>query len=144
MVGPANRPGMLIRNSRMTFVPYFSYQDAAAALDWLEQAFGFERSQDYRDDAGGVVHAELTFGGGSIMLGTGNPPGGDPAPSETSPTGHGVYVVVDDVDAHYQQARALGAVVVYPPEETEFGTRRYRALDVEGYEWSFGTYRPSA
>jgi uncharacterized glyoxalase superfamily protein PhnB len=31
----------------------------------------------------------------------------------------------------------------YPPEETDFGTRRYRALDPEGYEWSFGSYRPA-
>jgi uncharacterized glyoxalase superfamily protein PhnB len=131
------------RTSGMTLVPYFSYRDAAAALDWLEQAFGFERSQDYRDDAGIVIHAEMTFGGGALMLGTGDPPAAASAPTETSPTGHGVYVVVDDVDAHHRQAQALGAVVVYPPEETEFGTRRYRALDLEGYEWSFGTYRPS-
>jgi hypothetical protein len=31
----------------------------------------------------------------------------------------------------------------YPPEETDFGTRRYRALDPEGYEWSFRSYRPA-
>jgi uncharacterized glyoxalase superfamily protein PhnB len=31
----------------------------------------------------------------------------------------------------------------YPPEEADFGTRRYRALDREGYEWSFGSYRPA-
>jgi hypothetical protein len=30
-----------------------------------------------------------------------------------------------------------------PARETDFGTRRYRALDPEGYEWSFGSYRPA-
>jgi hypothetical protein len=38
--------------------------------------------------------------------------------------------------------RAAGARVVYPPEDAEWGTHRYRVLDPEGYEWSFGTYRP--
>jgi uncharacterized glyoxalase superfamily protein PhnB len=53
-----------------------------------------------------------------------------------------VYVVVDDVDAAHERAAAAGARVVYPPEKTEFGTRRFRALDLEGYEWSFGSYAP--
>lgn len=77
------------------------------------------------------------------MIGTGEPAAvGDAA--ATSPAGHGIYVVVDDVDAHHERARAAGAGSVYGPEDIGFGTRRYRALDPEGYEWSFGTYRPSA
>jgi uncharacterized glyoxalase superfamily protein PhnB len=47
-----------------------------------------------------------------------------------------------DVDAHFERARASGARVVYPPEDTEWGTRRCRALVQEGYEWSFGNYPP--
>jgi len=50
--------------------------------------------------------------------------------------------VVDDVDAHHGRGSA-GARIVYGPEDTDFGTRRYRALDPEGYEWGFGTYSPS-
>ncbi len=49
---------------------------------------------------------------------------------------------VEDVDAHFERARAGGARVVYPPEDTEWGSRRYRVLDLEAYEWSFGSYRP--
>jgi uncharacterized glyoxalase superfamily protein PhnB len=124
-------------------VPYFSYRDAAAALDWLEMAFGFERTQDVRDDAGTVIHAELRLGDGRIMLGSGDPPAAGPGrTNETSPRAHGVYAIVDDVDAAYERAAAAGAAVVYPPEDTEFGTRRFRVLDVEGYEWSFGNYSP--
>lgn len=59
------------------------------------------------------------------------------------PVEHGIYVVVDDVDTHYERAKAVGATIVFPPENTEWGTRRYRCLDPEGYEWSFGTYRPA-
>lgn len=126
-------------------VPYFSYRDAAAALDWLEVAFGFERRVDYRDDDGVVIHAEMSSGGGHLMLGSGEPPAADSQRAgETSPRAHGVYVVVDDVDAHHERALTAGARIVYPPEDTDFGTRRYRALDPEGYEWSFGTYSPGS
>jgi uncharacterized glyoxalase superfamily protein PhnB len=86
-------------------VPYFSYRDAAAALDWLETAFGFERTRDFRDDAGTVVHAELRLGDGRVMLGSGEPPSRDPGrEDETSPRAHGVYAVVEDVDAAYASA----------------------------------------
>lgn len=43
----------------------------------------------------------------------------------------------------HERALGAGARVVYPPEDTEFGTRRYRTLDPEGYEWSFGSYGPT-
>ena len=59
------------------------------------------------------------------------------------PSGQGIYFYVEDLDTHYERARANGAKIVYPPENTQWGTRRYRALDLDGYEWSFGTCRPS-
>jgi uncharacterized glyoxalase superfamily protein PhnB len=124
-------------------VPYFSYRDAAAAIEWLEQAFGFRKLQAFEGPDGRVMHAEMAFEDGVIMLGSGDPPAADAARAEDeSPAAHGVYVVVEDVDAHHGRAAAAGARIVYEPQDTEFGTRRYRALDPEGYEWSFGTYRP--
>lgn len=125
------------------FVPYLSYRDAAAALDWLENTFGFERTLAYPGEDGKIMHAEMSFGDAHLMMGTGEPPAA-PDPGGTSPQGHGIYAVVDDVDAHHERAAAAGATIVYPPEDTEFGTRRYRVLDVEGYEWSFGTYAPGS
>ena len=125
-----------------TFFPYVSYRDAAAALAWLAEAFGFTTTADFRDSEGNVMHAEMSFGNGAIMLGTSTVDRSAEDPS-TMPTEHGVYVYVSDVDAHYDRAKAAGAHIVFPPEETEWGTRRYRALDPEGYEWSFGNYRPT-
>lgn len=40
--------------------------------------------------------------------------------------------------------REAGAKVVWEPHDTEFGTRRYRVLDLEGHEWNFGNYRPGS
>ncbi len=126
---------------RAGMVPYFGYEDPNAALDFLERAFGFETSARYDGDDGTVMHAEMQFGGGVIMLGKGT----DQQRTTTRdlpPATRGVYCVVDDVDSHFAKAKEAGATVVYGPEDTEFGTRRYRVMDPEGYEWSFGTYKP--
>ena len=125
-------------------VPYFGYRDAAGAIAFLTEVLGFEVLARYEGPDGSVMHAELHIGSGIIMLGS--------APSETEGSqpaaSIGTYVVVDDVDAHHAHAvgaglDARGGQLVYPPEETEFGTRRYRLRDPEGFEWSFGTYQPS-
>ncbi|HMN86268.1 MAG TPA: hypothetical protein PKA74_09815 [Bauldia sp.] len=42
----------------------------------------------------------------------------------------------------YERAIATGARSVFAPESTEWGSRRARILDLEGREWSFGTYEP--
>lgn len=119
-----------------TFYPYFGYKDAAAALKFLTEAFGFETSVEIRAENGMILHAEMRFGNGALMLSSST--NDIPKPAE-----HGIYVYVEDLDAHYDRAKAAGATIVFPPENTEWGTRRYRCLDPEGYEWSFGTYRPS-
>ena len=126
---------------RTALIPYFGYRDAKAAMRFLEQAFGFRSTVVFDDADGRIVHGEMELGGQYIMLGTGTDEQRAPE-RENKPAGRGVYCTVDDVDAHFERSQRAGATIVYPPEQTEFGTRRYRALDPEGYEWSFGTYRP--
>ncbi len=125
-----------------TIIPYFVYRDGAAALKWLTDAFGLEQTAAYTGPDGNILHAEMRFGSGAIMLGTATDEQRAQLPWDL-PVGRGIYLYVEDVDAHYERARAAGAHIIYPPEDTEFGTRRYRALDLDGYEWSFGTYRPT-
>jgi uncharacterized glyoxalase superfamily protein PhnB len=67
---------------------------------------------------------------------------GDPGPDFESPKRAGrlgaqVHVYVDDVDAHFQQAKAAGATILREPEDQEYGDRRYDAEDPEGNRWSF-------
>jgi len=51
-----------------------------------------------------------------------------------------LYVSVDDVDAHYEQARAAGATILSELEDnTGIGQRQYRAEDLEGHRWMFAT-----
>ena len=125
-----------------TLIPSLSCHDATAALEWLSEAFGFTTTVDYRDPDGSVMHAEMCLGNGAIMLGTSIPaqPGGS---NRLAAVEQGIYVYVTDVDAPYRCAASAGANIVFPPEDSEWGSRRYRALDPEGHEWSVGNYGPS-
>jgi uncharacterized glyoxalase superfamily protein PhnB len=115
-------------------VPYLTFRgDGEGSLAFLKDVLGFEEVTVARADGGGVTHAELRRGDAVVMGGTGQASIGD-AP--------GLYLVVEDVDATFERAVAGGAEVGYPPEDTEWGTRRARIRDLDGHEWSFGTYRP--
>ena len=119
--------------------PVLKYEDAHAAIEFLERAFGFERLQVHEGDNGGVAHAELRFADGVVMLGSTSE--GDPrfnrAAGLTS-----VYVVIDDPDALHQRARDAGTEIVMEPTDQDYGSRDFIARDPEGNLWSFGTYRP--
>ncbi len=119
--------------SNPSIVPYLSYENGSVAVDFLTNAFGFRVNIRVDSEDGAVEHAELVYGDGVVLLGTADLPKGSP----------GIYLVVEDVDTHYATAMAAGATEVYPPEDTEWGTRRYRCRDPEGHEWTFGSYSPS-
>jgi uncharacterized glyoxalase superfamily protein PhnB len=125
-------------------IPYIRYEDASAMLTWLEDAFGFKRRAVYEEGAQ-IVHAEVTYGNGMFM--TGSTREDDESVAQTpnqlggAATG-GMYVVVEDADAHCEQARAAGAEIVREPTDQDYGSRDYAARDPEGHVWSFGTYRP--
>jgi uncharacterized glyoxalase superfamily protein PhnB len=114
-----------------------SYDDAPAAIEFLCDAFGFERHAVYTNDDGTILHAELSYGNGAVMLGSAS--ASKPA---TRGRAGGIYVVVEDPDAHCAQARAAGAEIMRDLNDTEYGSREYGAKDPEGNTWSFGTYQP--
>jgi uncharacterized glyoxalase superfamily protein PhnB len=122
-----------------TVFPALKYKDGHAAVDWLGRVFGFQKMTAYPGADGSLAHAELRLQSGVIMLGTITAP--DPA-NPWADARTGVYVYVEDVDAHYARARAAGAEIVRPLADTDYGSREYSARDPEGHLWSFGTYRP--
>ena len=122
-----------------TVFPILRYRDPAAAIDFLERAFGFVRHAVH-EDGGGIQHAELRHGAGMVMLG-GVREGAD-GPLPPAPGTGAIYVAVDDLDALHERARAGGAEIVTQPFDTDYGSRDFSARDPEGNLWSFGTYRP--
>jgi uncharacterized glyoxalase superfamily protein PhnB len=101
-----------------------------------------------RNDEGGVVHAELRFDNGIIMIG----PVADTEfgqhmkqPDETGgAVTQCVYIIVPDVDAHYSRARNAGAEILLDIKDQDYGGRDYTCRDPQGHIWSFGTYNPWA
>jgi uncharacterized glyoxalase superfamily protein PhnB len=117
------------------------YKDAHAAIDFLVEAFGFEKKAVHEGEEGTVAHAELTFDGEVIMLGS--EATGDDARRLVVDTGPAwTYVVVDDPDAHFERSKGAGAEVVLEPTDQDYGGRDYTVRDPQGHLWTFGTYRP--
>jgi uncharacterized glyoxalase superfamily protein PhnB len=124
------------------------YDDAAAAIDWLTQAFGFAVRLKITGDGGRIEHSELTYGEALIMVAqTGAAkPGREHMPPGVSPKSAGggntqcLLLFVDDVDAHCAHARANGATIADEPTNHDYGAdywvdRSYAAIDPEGHIW---------
>jgi uncharacterized glyoxalase superfamily protein PhnB len=128
--------------------PMLAYEDPAAAIDWLTEAFGFqERGQRYVMEDGTIGHAELDVGGATVMLAT-------PTREYQSPKTHresceaaarwldnpwvvdGLLVLVDDLEAHHARALEAGVNVIRPLDEGPNGPL-YTAEDLEGHRWMF-------
>jgi len=117
-----------------TITPYLLYKDCDAALAFLSEAFGFEEVLRYTGEEGYVNHAEARLGDARIYMGD---PGDDYRnPREVGET-YGIYVLVDDVDAHYERAKTAGAEITEEPVDQDYGHRRYSARDPEGVHWYF-------
>ncbi|MDB4994230.1 MAG: Glyoxalase family protein [Myxococcaceae bacterium] len=125
------------------------YDDAAAAIPWLCNAFGFEVKLKVEGEGGRIEHSELVFGEGMIMVseagGKSSRPKPLPCASPRSLNNQNTQVLcvfVDDVDAHCEHARKAGAKIVDEPSTSDYGDdywsdRSYRTEDVEGHTWWF-------
>jgi len=126
-------------------VPILTYEDVAAAIDWLRGAFGFtERLRTPPEPDGTIHHAQLAVGEGAVILSgqsggggvdsIGDAEVGTPRPNEDIQS---VFVQVADVDGHFERAKQFGARMVNRPASHAFGERQYTAEDLAGYHWTF-------
>ena len=136
------------KSCRSNIVPSLRYRNALAAIDWLSQAFGFENQAVYLGpDNTTVMHAQLTFGNGMVMLGSADN-GGELGKFMARPdeinlrNTHGIYLIVSDADAVYATAKAAGAAMVLDIRDMDYGGRAFTCRDPEGHLWSIGTYDP--
>jgi uncharacterized glyoxalase superfamily protein PhnB len=120
------------------------YDDAAAAIRWLGEAFGFEVRIKIEGEGGRIEHSELTFGDALIMVGQSGAPG--KSEWRRSPASLGgantqtMMIYVDDVEAHFARARAAGATMLREPTTVDYGAdywsdRAYECVDPGGHHW---------
>jgi uncharacterized glyoxalase superfamily protein PhnB len=136
----------LAKNTKATAIPCLRYRDAVAAIEWLCEAFGFERHLVVPNEDGSIAHAELSFGNGMIMVGQViDTPFGRlmKQPDEVGGAEtQSAYLIVSDADLLYNQAKVSGAEIVLDIKDEDYGGRGFSCRDLEGHLWNFGTYDP--
>jgi uncharacterized glyoxalase superfamily protein PhnB len=122
---------------RTEIIPYLFYNDVAAALTFLQRAFGFAETMRVGTPSGGI-HAEVELDGRKVMLGQGGASWHMGPPGQGGTATQGVFIYLPDVDAHHARAVAAGATISQPVKDESYG-RTYTAHDPEGHPWFFCT-----
>jgi uncharacterized glyoxalase superfamily protein PhnB len=134
-------------NTLATVIPCLRYRDAPAAIEWLCSTFGFEKHLVVPGEFGSIVHAQLGFGNGMVMLASLDADSAfgrlyvQPEQIDGAQT-QSLYVVVQDADAAWRSAKAAGAPIILEIKDQDYGGRGFTCRDLEGHVWSFGTYDP--
>jgi uncharacterized glyoxalase superfamily protein PhnB len=114
-----------------TVVPVLVYPDVRAAVAWLTTTFGFAE----RTRIGESHRAQMSIGAGGAMIAA--DVRGEQRPPHDDVVTHVIRVRVEDVDAHFERARAQGARVLEPPTDREYGERDCTFEDLAGHRWQF-------
>jgi len=137
------------KDCRSTVIPALRYRDAHRAIEFLVAAFGFEKQAVYDGPNNTVMHAQLTFGNGMVMLGSASNAGEwnqwmaqpDEIGGRETMT---PCLIVSDAAAVYATAKAAGAQIVQELAEMPYGGKAFGCTDLEGHRWSIGEYDPWA
>lgn len=123
-----------------TLTAYLAVTDAARAIDWYADVFGGRETVRYTDDADGRIgHAEIEFGGVTLMLSDEYPDYDAVAPTTLGGSPVALHVDVPDVDAVWARAIAGGADGRRPPEDRAYGERSGSFVDPFGHRWMIAT-----
>ncbi len=135
-----------MKENKACIIPTMQYKNARTAIDWLCNAFGFEKHLIVEGENNTIAHAQLTFGNSMIMLSSENENEyGKLVKTPESLNGNNTqapYIVVEKIDEHYEKAVAVGAKILIEIKDEEYGGRGYTCKDTEEYIWNFGSYDP--
>lgn len=127
-------------------IPTMKYQNAKAAIEWLCRVFGFEKHLIVQGENDTIAHAQLTFGHSMIMLGSvSHDEYGKLIQTPININGMNTqasYVIVENIEEHYEKAVREGAEIVIEIKAEEYGGSVYTCRDLEGHIWNFGSYNP--
>jgi len=138
--------GTSAAKTRATVIPALRYRDAKAAVRYLCDVLGFEKHAVYEGKDNTIMHAELSFGNGMIMLGSVTETPYGKHISQPDDIGHretqSPYLVVADADAVYARAKKGKFQIVIDIKDEDYGGRGFTCRDPEGHLWTVGTYDP--
>src|SRR5262249_36201221 len=127
------------RDTAQRLLPRLTYDDAPAAIEFLCRAFGFEERARFAP-GGKVVYAEMALDG-QVVFAVGTSHESVLSPRRLDGSSVELFCYVDDVDTHFERAKASGASIVSPLEDKFWGDRSYAAVDCEGHRWTFRTIK---
>jgi PhnB protein len=134
-------------------VPYLTVKNAAEAIDFYKKSLGAEEISRAPTDDGRIMHADLSFNGGSVFVmdefsehAHTSDCGSVTAPSPQKPSATSMVIQLKappEVDAGYQRALDAGCVSVSKPEDTFWNARFAVVCDPYGHIWMFNAALPA-
>ena len=124
----------------MKLTPYITVQDTAKAIDFYCTALGArETGARFTEPGGKIGHAEVSFGDYPLMLSDEYPDYDAVSPATLSGSTALLHLYVDDVDAVVARAQSLGAAVLRPAADQDYGDRAATIRDPFGHRWMIST-----
>ena len=118
--------------------PYLRVSSAARAIEFYQQAFGATEKFRLTEPGGRIGHAELRFGGATVMVSDEYPEYGIRGPQPGAAATSSIHLHVDDCDAMIRRAVELGARVLREAKDQFYGERSGAIRDPFGHEWLIG------
>ena len=122
-----------------TITPALIVRDGPTAIDFYQRAFGATVNHRMSLPDGKLMHAELAIGDSSFMLGEEMPAGGYLSPLSLGGSSTTLQIYVEDADATFHRAVAVGGEVVFPMADQFWGDRCGRLKDPFGHQWMIAT-----
>jgi uncharacterized glyoxalase superfamily protein PhnB len=118
--------------------PYLCVSDTAAAIDFYRRAFGAVETFRLVEPGGRIGHAEMDFGGATLMLCDEYPEYGIRSASTLGATPVTLHLHVDDADAMIACALDAGATLERPASDAFHGERAGVVRCPFGHRWLIG------
>jgi uncharacterized glyoxalase superfamily protein PhnB len=123
-----------------TVTPYLAVDDASAAIDFYQRAFGAKERVRMPGPGDTIMHAELEIGDSLVMLADPFPQASTRTPKDLGGTSVNLFVYVEDIDALYKRAIDAGASSLMEPDDMFWGDRFGSVQDPFGHSWTIATH----
>jgi PhnB protein len=118
--------------------PYLCVSDTAAAMDFYSRAFGATEKFRLTEPGGRIGHAEMAFGGMTLMLCDEFPEYDLRSASAIGATPVTLHLHVDNADQMVDSAVRAGATLEQPPTDAFYGERSGVVRCPFGHRWLIG------
>jgi PhnB protein len=122
-----------------SLMPYVTYRDAAAAIDFYKRAFGATELMRLAEPSGKIGHAELQIGDVIFMMADEYPDYGMVSAETLGGSPIKLHLSVPNVDQFVERAVAEGASLIRPVADQFYGDRNGQIKDPFGYTWIVAT-----